>query len=203
VIANLRSVPSGNYFVEVWIEPLQPGGESRLLFREVRRVISDPVPWMYVREEIQFELSRASEFGQVRLSMFDQYGRAASINSVDVILLSMGVSEITPTGLLTEPIVIREPTPNHLIQGGTVIVSGEMLPGEGHLLVELVSFDGVVVGYRDAFVAPSPDGAYVPYAVEVPYNVTTPTWVRLQLSESGARIPGIEHLSSVEVLLSP
>jgi hypothetical protein len=158
---------------------------------------------MYVDEGIQFELSRASEFGQVRLSMFDQFGRAASINSVDVILLSMGVSEITPTGLLTEPIVIREPTLNHLIQGGTVIVSGEILPGEGHLLVELVTYDGVVVGYRDAFVTPSPDGAYVPYAVEVPYNVTTPTWVKLQVSESGVRIPGVEHLSSVEVLLSP
>ena len=60
-----------------------------------------------------------------------------------------------------------------------------------------------MVGYRQVFVIPAADGSYVPFAVEVSYAVTTPTWVRLQISESGVRIPGIEHLSSVEVLLSP
>ena len=69
--------------------------------------------------------------------------------------------------------------------------------------MELVTFDGTVVGYRQLYVTTAADGSYVPYAVEVPYQVTTPTWVRLQISESGVRIPGIEHLSSVEVLLSP
>jgi hypothetical protein len=203
LIANLRSIPSGSYHVEIWLEPLQSGGEARLLYREVKKLISNPVPWIYLDPDIQFELSRVSEFGQVRVSMLDKYGRLASVNSVDVILLSMGESDITPTGYLSEPIVIREPTLNHLIQGGVVIVSGEVRPSESSMLVELVTFDGIVVGYANAFVIPSDDGSYVPYAVEVPYIVTTPTWVRLQISESSVRIPGVEHLSSVEVLLSP
>ena len=203
LIASLRSVPSGTYHTEIWIEPLQPGGESRLLYREVHRLISNPIDWVYMDPEIQFELSRVSEFGQLRLGMYDQSGRAVSINSIDLILLSMGPSDITPTGDLTEPIVIREPSPNHLIQGGEVIVSGLAKPSEQVMLAELVTSEGVVVGYKEVFLTPAPDGSYVPFSFEIPYSVPSGTWVRLQLSESGVRIPGVEHLSSVEVFLSP
>ena len=203
LVANLRSVPSGTYHMEIWIEPLQPGGEPRLLFREVQRLISNPIDWVYLDPTIPFELSRVSEFGQLRVGMYDTYGRAVAVGSGDLILLSMGVSDITPSGGLGEPIVIREPTRNNLIQGGTVIVSGLAKPSEDFMLVELVTYEGSVVGYRQVYVIPAADGSYVPFAVEVPYTVTTPTWVRLQISESGVRIPGIEHLSSVEVLLSP
>jgi hypothetical protein len=203
LVANLRSIPSGSYHVEIWIEPLKADGDPRLLYREVKKIISNPIDWIYLDPQIQFELSRVSEFGQLRVSVYDQYGRSVSVNSVDLILLSMGPSDITPPGDLSEPIVIREPTRNHLIQGGIVIVSGLAKPSEDFMLVELVTSDGTVVGYRQVFVTPAPDGSYVPYTVEVPYQVTSATWVRLQISDSSLRIPGIEHLSSVEVYLSP
>jgi hypothetical protein len=203
LVASLRSVSSGTYRTEIWIEPLQPGGEPRLLYRELHRLISNPIDWVYLDPEIQFELSRVSEFSQLRVGMYDQSGRAVSINSVDLILLSMGPSDYTPSGDLTEPIVIREPTPNHLIQGGKVIVSGLVKPSEQVMLAELVTSENIVVGYNQVFLTPDPDGAYVPFTLEVPYNVASGTWVRLQLSESGVRIPGVEHLSSMEVYLSP
>jgi len=203
LIANLRSVPSGTYRVELWIEPLQAGEDPRLLYREVKRIISNPVDWVYLEEDIQFELSRVSEYGQLRISVYDQYDRPVSINSVDLLLLSMGASSITPSNIRTEPIVIRQPTKNKLIQGGVVTVSGLAKPTEDFMLVELVAADGSVVGYRQVFVTPSPDGSYVPYAVEVPYQVKKGTWVRLMINESGTRITGTERLSSVEVYLSP
>lgn len=203
LIANLHSVPSGSYHVELWVEPLQEGGEPRLLYREIKRIISDPVKWVYLDQEIQFELNRAAEYAQLRVSTFDTYGRPVSINSVDLILLQMGASFITPAGGKTEPIVIRQPTPNQLIQGGTAIVSGIVKPTQKVLLVELVTADGRVLGYREVFVEPSADGSYVPYAVEVPYQVEAGTWVRMRVSESNLRIAGIEHLTSVEVYLSP
>lgn len=200
---NLHTVPSGNYHVELWIEPLQPGGDSRLLYREVERIISNPVEWLYLDQDIQFELTRVSEFGQLRISVLDTFGRAVSINSVDLILLSMGSSNITPASPKNEALVIREPAENQLIVGGKLIVSGVAQPTEGVLLAQLVTPDGTVVGYREVFITASPDGSYVPYTVEVPYQVSTPTWVRLQVSENGTRISGIDHLSSVQVLLSP
>jgi hypothetical protein len=201
--ANLHSVPSGLYNVELWIEPLQPGGDPRLLFREVKRLISSPVDWIYLDEHIEFELDRVSEYGQVRISVLDSFGRSVSINSVDLILLQLGQSSLNPTGLKTEPIVINEPTPNHLIQGGVLIVSGTALPTEDYLHAQLVTADGRIVGSVDQAISPSPDGSYVAYTIEVPYTVDIPTWVRLQVSESSARIAGVDHLSSVQVLLSP
>ncbi len=203
IVANLRSEPSGTYRVELWVEPLQPGGEPRLLYRDVQRIISNPVDWVYLDQDIPFELERVSEFGQLRVSVYDQYDRPISVNSVDLLLLSMGPSAITPSNIRTEPIVIREPLPNKLIQGGKVIVSGLARPSEAYLLVELVAADGTIVGYRQAAATPAPDGSYVPWAVEVPYTVTAGTWVSLRVSESGTRITGVEHLSSVEVYLSP
>lgn len=201
--ANLHTMPSGNYHVELWIEPLQPSGEPRLLYREVQRIISNPIDWLYLDQDIQFELTRVSEFGQLRISVLDSFGRAVSINSVDLILLSMGSSSITPASPKDEPIVIREPAANQLIVGGKLIVSGVAKPTEGVLLAQLVTADGTVVGYREVLITASSDGSDVPYTVEVPYQVQTPTWVRLQVSESGTRISGIDHLTSVQVLLSP
>ncbi|MFZ2097014.1 MAG: hypothetical protein WAV05_10285 [Anaerolineales bacterium] len=203
LIANIRSVPSGTYHIELWIEPLHEGDEPRLIYCDVRRLISDPVNWVYLDQDIQFEISRVSEFAQLRISMVDTFKRPVSINSLDLLLLSMGTSQITPSVDRTEKIVIREPTKNQLIQGGTVIVSGLAKPTEDFMLAELVTTDGSVVGYRQVFVTPAPDGSYVPFAVEVPYQVDAPTWVRLRISESGTRITGIEHLSSVEVYLTP
>jgi len=203
LIANFRSVPSGTYHIELWLEPLHEGDPARLLYREVQRLISNPVDWVYLDQDIEFELSRVSEYAQLRVSVYDAYDRPVSINSVDLLLLSIGTSQITPSTVRTEPIVIREPLKNKLIQGGTVIVSGLARPSEDFMLVELVTADGTVVGYRQVYVTPAPDGSYVPFAVEVPYQVESPVWVRLRISESGTRITGIEHLSSVEVYLSP
>jgi hypothetical protein len=203
LIANFRSVPSGTYHIELWLEPLHDGEPPRLLYREVQRLISNPVDWVYLDQDIQFELSRVSEYAQLRVSVYDTLGRPISINSVDLLLLSIGTSQITPSTVRSEPIVIREPLKNKLIQGGTVVVSGLAQPSEDFMLVELLTAEGVVVGYRQVYVTPAPDGSYVPFAVEVPYQVETPVWVLVRISESGTRITGYEHLSSVEVYLSP
>ncbi len=203
MVANLRSVPSGTYRVELWVEPLNPGDEPRLLYRDVQRIISNPVDWVFLEQDIQFELTRVSEFGQLRITVLDPYDRPVSINSVDLLLLSMGPDSITPPNLRSEPIVIRQPGRNQLIQGGTAIVSGLVRPDEGYLLAELVDANGNVLGYRQAFVAPAADGSYVPFSVEVPYTVANGTWVRLEVSESGVRISGTERLASVEIYLSP
>ncbi len=203
MIANLRSVPSGTYHVELWIEPLQAGDEPRLIYREVQRIISNPVDWVYLDQEIQFEIDRVAEYAQLRVSLYDQYDRPVSINSVDLILLQMGTSSITPAAGKTEPIVIRQPTPNQLIQGGKVVVSGIVNPSQDFMLVELVTADGLVVGYRQVIVEPSADGGYVPYAIEVPYEVNEGVWVQLRVSESNTRIAGMENLTSIQIYLSP
>jgi hypothetical protein len=116
----------------------------------------------------------------------------------------MGEADINPAGDLLETIVIQQPSPNRLIQGGELIVSGLARPGsEQPLWVELIASDGRVVGSRLAGVSPSQTVSHSLFATEVSYEVSAPTWVRLTVSERGNRLPGEIHLSSVEILLSP
>ena len=204
LIANLRSVPSGNYHVELWIEPLQPGGEPRLLYREVQRIISNPVNWVYLDQEIQFELNRVSEFGQLRLSIFDTV-RSPSVDQLGRPAPALdGVEHHHPRQL--EDRAHRDPRahpqPAHPGRQGDRQRDGQAqrrLHAGGAGRRRWCQWSATA----RCIVTPSADGSYVPYAVEVPYTVEVATWVRLRISESSTRIPGMEHLTSVQVLLSP
>jgi len=71
------------------------------------------------------------------------------------------------------------------------------------LLVELVTTDGRVIGNRLAGIAPDPDGGHRLFAAEVPFKVSSPTWVRVTVSEWNYQFGGPVQLNSVEVLLAP
>lgn len=203
--ASVETIPSGYVVIEIWAEPLRKGEEPRLLLRKIPfNFSSNPAAWVYLDEELDFEIPRSSEYGQLRLSVFDQYKRPVSVASVDLILLQYGETLLNPTSDLLENLVIREPAANKLIQGGTLIVSGLARPlGEPFILIELVTSTGEVVGYRQLFVTPAPDGGHVPFTIDVPYTVSEATWVRLTIREDGSRISGPRQLTSVELLLSP
>ncbi len=204
MVATVRTVPSGSYRIELWAEPLQPGGEPRLLLREVQNFISNPIDWMFLDQELEFELARVSELAELRILTFDQFGRPVGAGSVELVLLQLGENQLTPEGDMRQPLVLLEPRANILIQGGTLIVSGLARPLDSQpLLIELVAADGSIAGVRQVFLTPDPAGGYVPFMVDVTYDVESPTWVRLIISQSGARIPGVRILNSLEVLLSP
>ncbi len=195
---------------------LQPGANGRvriellgengnLLYGETTNNLGITEGRVYLSREIEFEIAGVSEIGRLQISTKDSYGRLIALNSVDLILLSVGEADVTSGGDLLDPIIIRQPVANTLIQGGTVTVSGMVRQSSDKpLLVELVDAKGAVVGYRQASVMPSADGSHTPFLVEVAYTVTGPTWVRLIVrEESTGRIAGTIHLSSVEVLLGP
>jgi hypothetical protein len=192
VVATVHSVPSGSYRIELWAEPLLPGGEPRLLLRKVANFIADPIPWVFLTESLEFELSRVSELAELRILTYE------------LVLLQIGENQINPNGDVLQPLVILEPAPNILIQGGTLIVTGMARPLDSQpLFIELIAASGDVVGYQQVFLTPDPAGSHLPFAVDVHYTVSSPTWVRLIISQSGARIPGVRLLNSLEVLLSP
>lgn len=201
---TIRTVPSGYMLIEVLAPALKPDEETRVLYRKLTNFISEPDLRIFLSEEIEFEISGVSEFGQLRISTYDPYGRPVSVASVDLLLLRYGETQFNPSGDLLEPIVIREPQPNRLIQDGMLLISGLVRPlGEPSMSIELVTADGKIVGYRTLYVTPAEDGSHVPFSIEVPYTVSSATWVRVVLREDGMRIPGPRQLASLEVLLSP
>lgn len=204
MVATVRTVPNGSYHIELWAEPLTSGGEPRLLLREVHNFIANPIDWMFLDQMLDFELSRVSELAELRILTYDQFSRPVAAGSVELVLLNLGENQLTPAGDTLQPLVILEPRANILIQGGTLIVRGMARPLDSQpLLIELVSASGATVGVRQVFLTPDPEGRHIPFTVDVEYSVDAPTWVRLILSQSGARIPGVRILNSVEVLLSP
>jgi hypothetical protein len=184
------------------------GEDGRLLLRNVYSYLPE-VKRTYLTESLPFEIRQVGEAARLQISTFDSFGRLLAFNSVDVILLSFGEDDVNPVGSLLERVLITEPLPNKLIQGGTLVVSGKVhLANNQPLLIELTTAKGQVVGYRQAGVGTGetedPIGDYVPFRVEVPYTVTAPTWVRLSVRmNSDGVINGPIYLTSQEILLSP
>ncbi len=197
VTAYLKPAGKGNIRLELL------GEDGRLLARKV--VVYYPGTWVHVLENIEFEIPGVAEASRLQISTEDSYGRINALASVNLILLSYGEDDINPSGSLAEPVFIQEPAPQTFIQGGKVQVRGLARPqGPDPLLIEMIGTDGKYIG-PSRFVTlgtPGPDG-YVPYTAEVPYSVTSATWVLLMVTDRGDRIPGPTHLSSVEILISP
>jgi hypothetical protein len=180
------------------------GEDGRLMYRQIFVLNSVSNAQVNLLTEIEFEIAGVAETARLVISTQDVQGRLLALTSEDLILLSMGEADINPAGDLLETIVIQQPTPNRLVQGGKLIVSGFARPvSDQPLLVEMIASDGRVVGSRLAGVPPSSQGNHGLFATEVSYEVSSPTWVRLAVSERGVRLPGVIRLSSVEVLLSP
>lgn len=200
-----HSTPGGYLLIELLAEPLQPNQPGRLLLSKLQRFYSgDEAFWTTFKQDLEFEIGRVSEFAVLRFSTFDAFERPVSINSVDLLLLQVGDSEMNPTGNLLAPVAIFEPLKNKLIQGGALTVSGMTRPeGDQILHFELVTQDKRVVGTRDLFTVPSGDGRHIPFSTEVEYTVSEATWVSLIAYYLDPRIPGYRQLASVPILLSP
>lgn len=180
------------------------GEDGRVLMREIKTYNSPPGARVTIGTEISYEITAVAETGRIQISTVDGHGRTSALASVDVILLSVGAADLNPAGDNFEAIVIRQPGSNSLIQGGTMRVAGLARPrSERPLMIELHTNEGKIVGTRQVTVEASDVGQYGDFAIDVPYNISAPTQVRLMVWERGDRIPGIVHLSSLEVLLSP
>jgi len=187
------------------------GEDERLIYREIRVVDFVPVgAWATITLDIDFEIAATAEVGRLKISVDDDFGRTVALNSVPLILLSVGDDDTVPPADVLAPIVIQQPRKKALIQGGTLVAAGRVrLEGDGPLLVKLVTAKGGEVGFRLADVsyqqggATLPGGGYGEFAVEVPYKVSEPTPALLVVLEPGASLSDVIHLASLEVLLSP
>lgn len=198
--ASLKPGPSGRVSIELL------GEEGQVLYRKLIRFTTQD--WVAVSDSVEFSISAAAEAGRLQISTEDEYSRIIALASVDVLLLSMGEDDLNPPSDLLEPLIIREPVPNTLIQGGKVVVTGlARTSGDQPLLIELVNVDGTVVGYRQAVVSlpadPWATQGFATFRAEVPYSVDGPTWVRLDVSAFEDLLGGPTHLSSVVILLGP
>jgi hypothetical protein len=181
------------------------GEDGRLLARYLRTF--QRIPWEAARVDVDlaFEIDGAGEIGRVVVSVEDVFGRLMDVNSVNLLLLSHGATQPNPATALWQRLIIEEPSPMEMVQGGVLIITGRALPNnpDQPLRVTLVGEDGHTLGQRLAKVNVETPGDYGVYVAEVPYTVTALTPARLVIFEEGEPISDIAHLSSIEVLLAP
>ena len=125
------------------------GEDGRLLYREVFIFGSDGAQ-TNLFADMEYEIGGVAETARIQGSVDDRYGRMMALSSVEVILLAVGSQDINPSGDLLEKIVIEEPAPKALIQGGNLIVAGSARTAtDKPLLIELIDTDGVVSTRRE------------------------------------------------------
>jgi len=182
------------------------GEDGRVLYRQVFLYTDAPAgARVNLNTKIDFEIAGVAETGRLTVSVNDEYERLKALSSVDLVLLADGQADLTPTGDLLEDILIQKPLLKTMVQGENVLVTGLARTGDNQpLLIELIATDGRVLGSRLAGIAPiQEDGGHRLFAAEIPFSVSSPTWVRVMVYDNSGRLPGPKHVSSVEVLLSP
>jgi hypothetical protein len=179
------------------------GEDGRLLDRTIVN-LGELQTWIYLYQEITFEVHAAGELGRLSVSTQDSYGRTTALYSVHVLLLSAGTDQISPPGNLKERVVIDQPGQNGRGSGGVLHVAGGMRPLNSlPAVVELITSDKASLSSRVVSVPPASDDSYVPFSVDVPYSLTAARSALLVVRQADDRIPGAMYLFSQPVMLTP
>ena len=135
----------------------------------------------------------------------DPYGRISALASTDIVLLSGGEQEIKTILDLFADLIIDQPVSSTLIQGDLLTVRGlTRIAPDDKLLVECLTRDGSQVGSAVLEVSEEDLGnGYRAFEGEIPFQVGSSSWVRVQMIAQDGQFSGIQHLTSVEVLVSP
>lgn len=152
--------------------------------------------------KIPFEIRAAGETATVQVSTKDAHGRVQSLNSVQVLLLSTGASQVTPPGNdIYERVAFYDLPIDAHISGGTLAVKGRYAPmNDKPTILELVADDGTSLGLRVLDLTGG-DGEY--FNTTIPYKVTALTAARLYLYQDDDVIQGRAYVFSQPLALNP
>jgi hypothetical protein len=178
------------------------GEDGRLLASQILQ-LNTSYKWAYFYQPLSFNVSGAGELGRLSMSTQDQYGRVNAVYSIHLLLLPEGTSIVNPPGNLRERCVIEQPVVGQRVSGGILTIAGKMRPFNNlPLTVALLARDGSVINSQLLAISPQGDN-YVPFRVDMPYNISSGTWELLVVSQFDDRIGGLMYLYSREIFLNP
>jgi len=157
----------------------------------------------YVFAKFPFEIRAAAETGILKVITRDSTGVLLALNTVRVLLLSSGVSQINPPGnLIYERVALETPTVQSSASGGTLIVRGTYWPLNTQLLfLELVDTDGKSLKANRVLTVTGLDVQSID--TTIPYKVDSPTKAYLVIHQEDDTLKEPVYLASQqnEVLL--
>ena len=175
--------------------------ELNLIAREVQRIQSEPPTAAYVTTEIPFQI-RAAGLGRLEVITRDLSGRIESLSSTFLLLQPVGESIINPPPPPFERAVFYFPEANAIVSGGVLHIEGAFWPlnNEQPVIIDIQEEGGRVILTK---ILSLQGDTFVPFSVDIPYQVLKPTPLRIGIHQNDARVDGLVYLFSQLLTLAP
>jgi hypothetical protein len=178
------------------------GENGRSLYRVLERVQRNPSGGNYRSFDISFEIRAVSERGYIRISSKDDRGRIQALNTMPVLLYSIGTNQINPLGNMIYERVMYEG-----LRDGDEVHGGRFWPYNTQpVFLELLLPDGRPISSR---VLDFKGIDTESFETTLPYKVTEPTLVRLSIHQDNldfASDPDLKkyiYVHTLELMLYP
>ena len=177
------------------------GEDGRLLGRTLKVVPGHPTGDL-LSLKIPFEIRAAAEVGVIQVSTKDHLGHLQSLDSVRVLLLSSGASQINPAGnAIYERVSLYHLTPKSVVSGGNLAVDGQITPyNHQPVIIELISVAGTSLGVR---VLTFPNLDPQQFNTTIPYKISEPTQARIFVHQADDVLVGPVYIYSQPITLNP
>ena len=184
------------------------GEDGRVLQREIRKLTRNPAG-TFQRFEISFEIRAVSEKGYIRISTKDDFGKIQALNTMPVLLYSVGNQQVTPPGnMIYDRVMVEGLKEKSEYYAGVVELKGRIWPfNDQPVIAELLSQDGTPLSSRILTFNGIDTQSF---ETTLPYKVTEPTPARLTFRQENPLYNVVDpelgkliYVYTVEVILNP
>lgn len=184
------------------------GEDGRVLQRSLERVKRD-LGGSYRSFEMVFEIRAVSEKGYIRISSKDDQRRIQALNTMPILLYSVGENRVNPVGnMIYERCMLEGIKNGDDVFGGVLTLKGRFWPFNTQpVFAELLLPDGTPLSARVlTFKGIDPES----FETTLPYKIKEPTPARLvfrqdnpELTASDPDLKKYVYVYSMEVMLNP
>jgi hypothetical protein len=184
-------------------------GEDGRLLGSILRSVIHVSNGAYRGIDLPFEIRAVSESGYIRISTKDKLGRIQALNTMPVLLYSIGTDQINPVGnMLYERIMFDGLKDGDVVSGGILNLKGRFWPfNDQPVVLELLLPNGESISSRILKFTGIDTQSF---ETTLPFKVTGPTKVRLTIRQDNPLLtvsdPDLKkyiYVFTMEILLNP
>ncbi len=181
------------------------GEDGRLLSQATTYLFSFPGnPGRFIAS-LPFQIDRVAEEARLEVSIESlRDGQRSHLSTAPLVLLSAGSPHIFPAPHGAEKLTVFSPRPDQPIVGASVTVEGAgWAESDLPLVAEVLDRQGASLGRSEFRLTTDKPGELGTFRVEVAYQVDSYQQGKVVVYELGKAIPGLVHLTAVDVTLAP
>jgi len=184
------------------------GEDGRVLQREIKKLTRNPLG-VFQRFEISYEIRAVSEKGYIRISTKDDFGKIQALNTMPVLLYSIGDAQTNPPGnMIYERVMVEGLEEKSNFYAGEVHIKGRLWPfNDQPIIVELLTQEGRPLSSR---ILDFEGIDTQSFETSLPYKVNEITPARLTFRQDNPlllvddpELGKLVYVYTVEVILNP